>query len=324
MMLHTACVSRLWPMLLVAAICATTSGGSVSAQVAEACAPCGQPPSKHIVAADGHPLTVWAKRPASPRGAILLVHGRRWSALPNFDLRVPGEQRSVMDAFAASAYAAYAVDLRGYGATSRDSTGWLTPDRATADVAAVLDWIARREQDRRPVLLGYSRGSTIALLVAQRHPEKLAALVLYAFPVHIDSMRPVRADPASPPRARNTREGAAEDFITPGAVSPALREAYVNAAIAADPITVDWAKMHEFNAMDPGAVRIPTLLIAGSRDPLAAGTSHSRLFTRLGTDDRTWIVLPDADHAAHIETSHEAFIQGVTSFLSRRRQRQMR
>jgi len=312
-------------MMLVAALGLMTLHASLDAQETRpACAPCGKAPSKHIVSADGHPITVWAKRPASPRGAILLVHGRRWSALPNFDLRVPGEQRSVMDAFAASGYAAYAVDLRGYGATSRDSTGWLTPDRAAADVAAVLDWIARQEQDRRPVLLGYSRGSTIALLVAQRHPEKLSALVLYAFPVHIDSMRPVRPDPASPPRARNTREGAAEDFITPGAVSPALRAAYVNAAIAADPITVDWARMHEFNAMDPAAVRIPTLLIAGARDPLAAGTSHSRLFTRLGTDDRSWIVLPEADHAAHIETSHDAFIQAVTTFLSRPREKRTR
>lgn len=293
--------------------------GAVAAQAALPCEPCGKPPSKHVVVVDGHPLSVWAKRPASPRGAVLLVHGRRWSSLPNFDLRGPGEQRSVMDALAARGFAAYAVDMRGYGATARDGTGWITPDRAAADLAAVLDWIARQEAGTRPSLLGYSRGSMIALLAAQRSPEKLSTLILYAFPGDIDARRPVAGDPATPPRARNTREGAGEDFITPGAASAALREAFVSAAIAADPITVDWARMHELNATDPSAVHVPTLMIAGSRDPLAAGTAHGRLFARLGTEDRAWVILPNADHAAHIEHSHEAFIHAITSFLMRPR-----
>jgi len=35
----------------------------------------------------------------------------------------------------------YAHDLRGYGGTPRDSTEWATPDRAVADVAAVLRFL---------------------------------------------------------------------------------------------------------------------------------------------------------------------------------------
>jgi pimeloyl-ACP methyl ester carboxylesterase len=302
-------------------LCASALLDTATAQTGvAACAPCGKPPARHIVIADGHQLTVWAKRPASARGAILLVHGRRWSSLPNFDLQVPGERRSVMDALAASGIATYALDMRGYGATPRDSTGWITPDRAAADVAAVLDWITRQAgSSGPPALLGYSRGSTVALLTAQRYPGRLSALILYAFPVDIDAKRAADPDPALPSRARNTRDGAAEDFITPGAASAALREAFVKAAITADPVTVDWAKMHQLNAMDAATVRVPTLLIAGSRDPLAAGTSHSRLFARLGADDRAWVVLPEADHAAHIERSYGAFIHAITSFLGRPR-----
>ena len=74
---------------------------------------------------DGHPMAVWARRPANPRGAILLVHGLTWSARPDFDLQVPGLQRSVMTSFASQGFAAYAVDLRGYGETPRDATGWM-------------------------------------------------------------------------------------------------------------------------------------------------------------------------------------------------------
>lgn len=59
-------------------------------------------PVKHDVLVDGHHLAVWEKKPAQPRAAILLVHGRTWSSLPNFDLQVPGERRSVMDALVGS------------------------------------------------------------------------------------------------------------------------------------------------------------------------------------------------------------------------------
>src|SRR5258705_4538999 len=75
------------------------------------------------VPSDGHPMAVWARRPATPRGAILLVHGMTWSTRPDFDLQVPGLQRSVMTSLAAQGFAAYGVDLRGYGETPRDATG---------------------------------------------------------------------------------------------------------------------------------------------------------------------------------------------------------
>ncbi len=85
---------------------------------------------KLSVLSDGHPMTVWARIPENPRGAVLLVHGRTWSSRPDFDLQVPGLHRSVMADLAAKGFAAYAVDQRGYGETPRDATGWLTPKRA--------------------------------------------------------------------------------------------------------------------------------------------------------------------------------------------------
>ncbi len=72
---------------------------------------------------DGHPNAVWEKRPADPVGVLLLIHGRTWSGIPDFDLRVEGEELSLMDRLAEAGYAVYAQDLRGYGVTQRDSTG---------------------------------------------------------------------------------------------------------------------------------------------------------------------------------------------------------
>jgi pimeloyl-ACP methyl ester carboxylesterase len=40
---------------------------------------------------------------------------------------------------------------------------------------------------------------------------------------------------------------------------------------------------------------------------------------RPASPDRAWVVLPNADHAAHIEHWHDAFIHAIASFLTRPR-----
>ena len=78
--------------------------------------------TRHTVDADGHPLAVWEKSAEHASEAILLVHGRTWSALPDFDLQVNGEDLSLMDGLVAEGFAVFAVDLRGYGETPRDDS----------------------------------------------------------------------------------------------------------------------------------------------------------------------------------------------------------
>ncbi|HEU0299226.1 MAG TPA: alpha/beta fold hydrolase [Longimicrobium sp.] len=282
--------------------------------------PASAQPARHTVDAGGHPLAVWEKRPqTAPRGAILLIHGATWSSLPNWDLQVPGEDRSVMDALVRAGYAAYALDQRGYGATPRDSTGWNTPGRAAEDANAVLHWIAGREEGMRSAVVGYSLGSYVALLTAQRHPESLSAIVLYASPIDPDNpFASSSAPPAAPPRRRTTAEAAASDFITPGAASPAVVDAYVRQALASDSVKADWRQLAEFS-VDPAAVRVPVLLLHGVNDPIASMERHARLFSRLGTEDRAWVVLPASDHAAHVENAQAQWVHAVVRFLEQPR-----
>ena len=91
---------------------------------------------RHALVVDGHPFAVWSKVPAEPRAVMLLIHGRTWSTRPDFDLQVPGEDLSLMDGLAAMGIATYGLDLRGYGETPRDASGWLTPDQAASAVEA--------------------------------------------------------------------------------------------------------------------------------------------------------------------------------------------
>jgi pimeloyl-ACP methyl ester carboxylesterase len=275
----------------------------------------------HTVHVDGHPVAVWSKAPRNPRHVILLVHGRTWSALPDFDLQV-SEHRSVMDSFVNRGYATYAIDLRGYGATPRNSDGWTTPNQSANDVAQVLRWVAQRHPSlNKPALLGWSNGAVVSHLTAQLFPDTFSDLILLGYPRDPGAALVVPPTPASPPRETNTRERAKSDFISPQVTSQSLIDAYVGAALKADPVRTDWNRLEEFRALSPSQIKNPTLVIHGERDPLAPIAAQSRLFVGLGNPDKQWVVLPGGDHAALLEDTHEAFIAAVVGFVERPRLR---
>ncbi len=272
---------------------------------------------QHTVEVNDHPVALWSKAANASRRPILLIHGRTWSALPDFDLQVSGESLSVMDSLVAQGLAVYAVDLRGYGATPRDSSGWNTPDKAARDTRAVLNYINQRHAQKVAVL-GWSNGSLVAQLVAQRHPELFSELILFGYPADpaMDFSK-LPAAPEEPLREPNTATNAASDFITPGTISQAAIDEYVRHSLAADPVRADWNRLQQWAELDPALVNVPTLILHGEYDPLTPDANQSRLYTGLGTRDRAWITLPNADHAALLETAHGRFIQVIVNFLNR-------
>ena len=278
-----------------------------------------QKPLQHTVTVDGHPIAVWEKSAPHPRRNLVLVHGRTWSSLPDFDLHVRGENLSVMDAFVARGYDVYAIDLRGYGATPRDPSGWLTPDRAAADVNAVVNWVQHRSSlKEKPALIGWSRGSMVAQLVAQKYPDAISALVLFGRPMR-DSIFAADTRSTIAPRTPNT--SATSDFITPGSISQPAIDAYVRQALASDPVLAEWRSLDEFNALDAARVTVPTLFMMGQFDPFYAKqqVKQADLFVHLGTADKEWVILAGGDHAALIERTAPRFVEAIASFLERPR-----
>jgi pimeloyl-ACP methyl ester carboxylesterase len=298
--------------LIVLTACAPVPATSPPARSMPATSRPAEPDRLVVTASDGFKLTLWRKAPPQPRRAVLLIHGRTWSGRPDFDLQVPGEARSFMDALVGQGYAAYALDLRGYGATPRDATGFLTPERAAADVAAALRTIGGR-----PVLFGWSLGSMVAQLASQRTPELMAALVLFGYPADPDSKVLDQPDPDAPARRPTTAAAAAEDFVAPGVISKRAIAAYVQAAVAADPVRMDWRHGSEWNALSPEAVHVPVLLLQAELDPYAKTDAQARLFARLGTSDRQWVVIPNGDHAALLEDTAPRLIAAMRAFLER-------
>jgi len=271
---------------------------------------------RHTVTVEGHPIALWEKSADGADEAILLVHGRTWSAVPDFDLQVRGEDLSLMDGLVEHGYAVFAVDLRGYGASPRDETGWLTPQRAAADLAEVLKWIAeRREWTKKPHLFGWSMGSTNSLLMAQRHPELISSLTLFGYWHDLDKNLPPDEAGIKPQKVRNTAGAAASDFITPGSISRKAVDGYVAMALKADPIKTDLRHFDHYNALDPSSIRTPTLVMQGEHDPIAPTELQAKLYTRIGTGHKQWVTVPGGDHAAFMEAPRAYFIHALVSFL---------
>ncbi|MDG1475149.1 MAG: alpha/beta fold hydrolase, partial [Porticoccaceae bacterium] len=253
---------------------------------------------RHTVVSEGHPMALWEKPVGESKGVILFVHGRTWSGLPDFDLQVEGEDISLMDGMVDQGYGTYAVDLRGYGETPRDASQWLSPKKAANDVVNVVRWISQRHGEIPVHIFGWSYGSVISLLASQIDDSHMASLTLFGFWLDLDA---VTIEPSESPTLEwrvNTAEAAASDFIVPGSISQSAIDGFVTQALAADPVRVDWRYQDDFLTIDPTQINTPVLLLQGEFDPLTPTASQSRLFTRLKTADKRWVVISGGDHAA--------------------------
>ncbi len=271
---------------------------------------------KHIINADGHPMALWEKSPDKPKAQILLLHGRTWSSLPDFDLQVDGEQLSFMDGLNDLGYSVFALDARGYGGTSRDSTGWLTPARSVKDAVIVLRWM--KDHSKLAVhLYGWSYGSMVSQLVVQTHPAIVESVTLFGYPVssqRIESMLTANY-PDLPPAEANTWKNAGSGFITPNSISEKAISAYATAALKADPVRVDFKNLHEWRQLAATKIVTPLLLHQGEFDPLAPTANQAELFTRITTSHKAWIVLPGGDHAALLETPRRRMLDAIDFFI---------
>ena len=223
-----------------------------------------------------------------------------------------------MVSLAARGFAAYALDLRGYGETPRDATGWLTPKRSVQDIIAVLTWIATQHPTLpKPSAIGWSRGAIMAGMAAQAAPSRVSNVVLFGFAIDpaVDFLDGGGSE--KPLRLKNTEAGAVSDFISPAVTPKSVINAFVDQALKADPILVDLKDDDEFNAFDAEQLTTPTLVIFGSNDPSLLIEDAGKMFAKIAARDKQMVVLPGADHAAHIEDTHDAWIAAVVGFITR-------
>lgn len=253
---------------------------------------------------------------AGPQGApvVVLVHGIGDKAARDWDGLLPVLARE---------YRVVAVDLPGFGRSSRDNAAY-TPDNYTA----FLHHVIREHVPRRPVMLvGHSMGGALALRYAARQPQDVTALVLVDVPgiLHrlaysqylshlglnlLPSLYPVQND-----HLHNLATNLL-GFIEKARPAPEVIVA--NAALRKSLLNAEPAKIAglalgiEDFSQDIGNVQAPTLLLWGGRDQLAP-LRNARVL--LASMQRARLEV--FEHSGHtpMEDAPEAFNARVLEFL---------
>jgi pimeloyl-ACP methyl ester carboxylesterase len=227
-------------------------------------------------------------------------------------------QRSVLVSLAAQGFAAYAVDLRGYGETPRDATGWLTPRQSVTDIINVLAWVGAQHPGLpKPTLVGWSRGAIMAGMAAQAAPERVSNVVIFGFAFDPELEFVEGEMPEAPAKTRNSAAAAESDFISPDVTPRIVITSFVEQALKTDPILVDVKDDTDFNAFVPSELTVPTLVLFGSEDPGMAIDEAGKMFAAILSRDKQMVVLPGADHAAQLEDTHDAWIAAIVNFINR-------
>jgi proline iminopeptidase len=268
-------------------------------------------------ATDGEASTHFWSHGGSPGSeALVLVNGGPGLGHESMD--------PLQDALASPAWQVVTYDQRGIGRSTAPGTAAFTPDEYVAD----LETLRRRLGKERLHLLGHSFGGMVALLYLDRHPDRVASLILVDPGVaNLDAMQQ-GGEAIGRHIAELQRQGLVPDPIPKASCRE--RTLAVMPAYFADPrfplpaalqrrscdasgrSAVLQAFMNATYTSGVGEATLPALLLFGAADPLrpashaaAAALAHARL---------TQVELPACGHLGWFECP-QPFYGAVHRFL---------
>jgi esterase/lipase len=228
--------------------------------------------------------------PAGPVG-VLLCHG------------FTGTPQSMRDWGTALAGAGFTVRcplLPGHGTRWRDANA-STEDDWYAELSTALDDLL--ERCTSVVVAGLSMGGTLALRLAERRPDDVAALVL----VNPSLLTERKDAKLLPVIARLTPAWApiGSDVKKPGSVELAYPRLPTRAAVALRRL---WTAVRA----DLGSVRAPLLVFRSVTDHVVEPASVRLLLAEVGSTDVTEVLLHESYHVATVDNdAPELFARSV-------------
>lgn len=275
-------------------------------------------------------LFLWRKHLSPAPGAVplVLVHGSSLSALPTYDLQVPGHpDYSMMDWLAREGFDVWTLDHEGYG---RSTITEGNADIATGakDLRAAVEVIQTVTGAEKVDLYGLSSGSLRAAAYAAADPSRVHRLVLDAFVWTGENSPTLSKRKEGLDFFRNhARRSIDRDFITglftrdkEGTTELAVAEACADLQLShADTVpTGTYLDMTQnLPVVDPGAITAPTLIVRGEHDGIAAMEDLLEFFRLLPTSDKQLAVLPELAHCTPLSVHRHRMWRTVRAFLQR-------
>lgn len=314
----------------------------------------------HIVTEDlripsdtpGIELYVRNKRPASMNTfsnekTIVMVHGATYSIGSLYDVELDGF--SFLDYLAGHGYDVYAVDVRGYGGSTRppemEQPADLNPplvrtETGVRDLGTAVDYVLKRRNLTKVSILGMSWGGTVAGVYTSQNNEKVNKLTLVA-PQWLSS-KPVPIDTGGPlgsyrlVAVGSTKErwlSAAPEHKRIDLIPDGWFEQWVKATLASDPgsltdhpehiratngpildIREYWTAGKAF--YDPKDITVPVLLVHAEWDIDVPLELAQNFFTSLtGAAYRRWVEIGEGTHMVLLEKNRLQAFQAIRGFL---------
>src|SRR5690349_10270687 len=275
-------------------------------------------------------LFLWEKYVDSPDGkpAVLFVHGSSMASQPTFDLAVPGRpDSSVMDWFARRGFACWSVDLEGYGRSDKRRDIACDIANGADDLAAATLYMREARGIARVMAYGISSGALRAALFAQRHPERIARLALDAFVWTGEGAPTLEQRRKKLPefRARNRRpidRAFVQSIFArdhPDCAEPRVVEAFADAILALDDSMPNGTYVDmcsKLPVVDPAMITMPTLILRGQYDGIAAFDDLIEFFKRLPNPDRQFSVMAGISHASFQQKNYLSVYHILHAFFT--------
>ncbi|MBB3675682.1 alpha/beta hydrolase [Modestobacter versicolor] len=234
--------------------------------------------------------------PGGPVG-VLLCHG--FTSTPQ-SMRGWGEH------LAAAGFTVRCPLLPGHGTRWQDANA-STEDDWYAELSAALDDLTSR--CTTVVVAGLSMGGTLALRLAQRRPDDVAALVLVN-PSLLTERRDAkllsviaRITPVWPPIASDIKKAGSTELAYPRLPT--------RAAVAVRRL---WAAVRA----DLGTVRAPLLVFRSVTDHVVEPASTRLLLAEVGSTDVTEVLLHDSFHVATLDNDAPALFARSVAWIRER------
>jgi pimeloyl-ACP methyl ester carboxylesterase len=275
-------------------------------------------------------LFLWRKAPSggAQRGTVLFVHGSSMASQPTFDLQVPGRpDSSVMEWFAARGFDTWCLDNEGYGRSDKSRPINFDISNGADDLAAASAYVLKNSAAKQLFVYGISSGALKAGLFAQRHPERVARLVLDAF-VWTGDGSPTLAERRKklPEFQSKNRRPIDRAFVQsifardhPGTADDATIEAFAKAILALDdsvPTGTYVDMCSKLPLVDPAKLTVPTLLMRGQWDGIAGVDDLIEFFKRLPNPDKQFCVMPGISHASFQQKNYLMVYHILHAFLT--------
>jgi len=284
----------------------------------------------HWASKDDVRLFLWEKFVGTPadKPVVLFVHGSSMASQPTFDLTVPGRpDSSVMDWFARRGFACWSVDMEGYGRSDKRRDIACDIANGADDLAAATAYMRDACGIRSVMAYGISSGALRAALFAQRHPDRVARLALDAF------VWTGQGAPTLEQRRKNLPEFMARNrrpidraFVQsifardhPDCAEPRVVDAFADAILALDDSMPNGTYVDmcsKLPVVDPAQIRMPTLILRGQYDGIAAFDDLIEFFRRLPNPDKQFSVMAGISHASFQQKNYRTVYHLLHAFFT--------